>query len=829
MLISPLLIIMNNFLPLFSLEQFKQLPEVVQLDFTLNYKKLSGFVVQSDLCKRYNENELAVLTEEEIKWLTLIIKERTLSITSKIPPLYNNVNPETLLLGNTLFEKISNQLIINSESLSVNQFKHPTLENYAQLTEVNASQETKKPQTKTGRVQIIRNRIKDLDFKTNSISKKSTSQAVRLQSPQTKTNTKKDEVFFNPLPTKHNFINSSNSCYSEEETPEVISEIEENIENISHTEKLINSNSDLQNSNSGIVTPEVISEEESLDFLSDIEETLANNTPAKTFMNEGSNLKNFDAGSLKSSDEKKGPDLFSVVKEPCLTSTSNNPKFPREAIIFDESLIITATPFTKTKVKPTNGESSVNTLNKQNIESYCNRVKKDLGIIHKNFQKESGLEDQFIYDTNSYSFKAEENAIKSLQKIYPRGRASTYYFSQSSMAKSLKGVVIELEFFNAYLIDESMYKDQIAILEKCQEACSTILTSDIQKSEHLKDEARDLNDSIKKYYLPITHFNFAVYNFKKINNKVLVANKNELLANLDELIGDLEKSITYLKNASNLLKNSKREAELNIIINFLAKSYEDLADFKSNKVDLMLKQNQNDDSLLNLLKEIKINYQESNSLINDHLIWLSILYSQHKLIEAYTDNKNKDLVKEGLNETINLMDGLIKKGLSASEEPSTNLELLYYMMYACSKAYSLTNPASNEFQQKALKFIKLHIELITTIDSDCDQENLSAEIINSLVQLKLINEDVRWDLHSAINEACFSQNDNQTADISISYVKKVSENKEKTTLTIKYKDLANSHNNKKELPDSGSRSGFFQRAKSQPNSQSDLNSTKSFL
>jgi hypothetical protein len=824
---------MNNFLPVLSQEQFKQLPEIVQMDFTLNYEKLSRFVVQNDLCKRYIENERAILTDKEIRWLALIVKERTLLITSQVSPLYRNVNPEILLLGNSLFEKISNQLTINNSKL----------ESHVKLIK-------KKPQSSTASVKIIRNRITELDFKSflissnspeqgvcqladsnlekqvirdsqkaknqtlplkkrkldlepNPISKKYTAQTEGLESLQTKTNTnnKKDEVYLNPLPTKYNSINWADFGCSDEETPEVISDIEESIENLSPTEKLNIPNFNLQTSDTGMVTPEFYSEEET----SDINHIL---TP-------------------RSSAEKETPNLISMVEGPDFISTNTN-EVPRHAIIFDESLIVTAAQYSKN-----NAQSSDNSVKKQDVGILYNRAKKDLVIIHKTFQKESRLLDQFIYDTNYYSFKPEEKAIKSLQEIFQQGRASTYYFSKSSMEMSLKAVRIELEFINVYLLNELMFNDQIAILEKCKDACSTILSSKTEKSENFKNEARDLNDSIKNNYLPITHFNFAVYNFKKINNKVLVAIENESLASFDELITDLEKSVTYLQNAYKLLKNSKHDAELSIIVNFLAKSYEDLADFKNKKVDLMLEQNQNDDSLLNLLKEIKSNYHESYSYINDQQVWLSILYTQHRLIEAYTDNKNNiNYVKEGLNETINLVDGLIKKGLSESEALSTNLELLYYMLYACSKASSLTNPASNEFQQTALNFMKLHIDNIRAIDSTCDLEDLSTEIIDFLVQLKLINKEVEWSLQAAINKACiFSQNDNSTSNIdSIVYVKKISTPKktEKTTFTINYKESANLQNNQKESQVSGRRSEFFQSAKPQQTPQSDLNSDKSF-
>ncbi|MBA3537762.1 MAG: hypothetical protein H0T84_14330 [Tatlockia sp.] len=817
----------------------------------MNYKKLSQFVVQRDLCKRYSENERAVLTDEEISWLTLTIQERTLAITNQTFPLYKDINSETLLLGNTLFENISNQLTMNSLALGLSQLDNPKIEEQVQSIEVNDRHEAKnKPQIKTGPIKIIRNRIKDLglqSFQTIANPKKDDEPAISLSS------TNSEHLYLSPL------ADSNSEHQTETDSHETINQLQNNqyplnkvyiplkkrnfnLEPNQITKKQLPINTlppkevyiplkkrkldlkpntnikkeeeyfnPLPTKNNDINMAYGYSDEETPDFISEVEEIPANNPGTETFIYQGLNLETFDKESLtpESAYEKKTQDSDSLlVEHPTFTN-----EVPRQAIICDESLVVNLE------------QHSDNTVKKQDIDSFYNRAKKKLRIIHNNFQQESRQLDQFLYDTNYYSFESEKKAINSIQKILaPHGRASTYYFKKSSMENSLEGVRTELEFINVYLIDETLFNDEITLLEKCREACTTILLSKTSRSENFKTEAKDLKDSIINYYLPITHFNFAVYNFKKINNEVLVALKNESLPGLDQLITDLEKSVTVLKNAFRLLKTSKHkvDVELNTIINFLAKSYEDLADFKSRKVDLMLEKNQNADSLLNLLKEIKSNYYESHSYVNDQLVWLSILYAQHRLIETYADNIN--FVKEGLNETINLIDELIKKGLSASEESSTHLEILYYLLYACSKADSLTNPASDEFKQKALGFMKLHLDPINRIDSDCDPENLSADIIEFLVQLKLIDKGLEWNLQSAIKQACiFSQNDNQTSNInSIVYVK------ETTILTINYKDSANLPTNKQEFQGSGSRSGFFQRAKSQQSSQSDLNSDKGF-
>ncbi|MBA2709609.1 MAG: hypothetical protein H0U57_03330 [Tatlockia sp.] len=885
MLISPLLTIMNNFLPLLVQEQFNQLPEIVRKDFTSNYEKFSRFIVHCDLCERYSENAQAVLTNEEVECLASIIKERALLITKQLSP-FQDVNPDSLLLGNTFIEKISNYLTIYSKSMGENPIKNPKPENSVSVNKTDCKEVRMNPKLNKGPVKIIRNRIRDLNIQPDSNLTKGAAGLGSL-SHQTKTQTKNNEdkisssishnfellslrklahshskqqaqvgdrqknknysqldpFFFNeelPLkkrklnvqlnstskksfvdvlglakPTLQNSVKLADFGYSDEETPEVISDIEETIENILPNQNSINTVSNLNQFDTGIVTPEFISEEESFD----IEEFQTNNT----YTNHSLNRPDLDFGipTPEIHLEKITPISVTVDKEPSFTLPFDDNEVPRQAIIFDESLIITAAMFSK----------------KEDIKSAYNRAKKELRIIHNTFQNESAQLEQYLYDTNHYSFKPEEKAIKSLKKISSLQRqVSLYNFGKGSMEMSLKAVRTELEFINLYLINEYEFKDEIAKLVKCRQACTAILSSKIPKSENFKSEARDLNDSLINYYLPITHFNFAVYNFKEINNKVLVASEDDSFESLDELIGDLEKSVTHLKNAYNLLKKTKQEAELKIVVNFLAKSYEDLADFRSKKVDLMLEQNQNDDSLLNLLKEIKSNYQESYSYINDNEIWLSIFYTQHRLIEAYTDNKYKEFntnyLNLGLVETSNMVDELIKKGLSTIEESSTQLELLYYLLYACSKAYCLTNCASKEFQKKALNFIKVHIDHISKIDNTCDMGNLSTEIIDSLVQLNLINKAEKWTLQSAINEVCgISKIDNQPSNIdSIVYIKEIStpEKKKKTTLTINYKDSVNLHNNQKEFKNSDSRNAFFHRDKPQQGTQTNLNCDTGF-
>ncbi|MBA2657879.1 MAG: hypothetical protein H0U70_12995 [Tatlockia sp.] len=687
MLISPFLVIMNKFLPIFSQEQFKQLPDLVQADFSSLYIKLSQFFVQNKLCERYSENERAILTDEEIESLAAIVKERALALASQI----KNVNPENLLLGNTLFEEIS-ALLITDTGPGV---RNPT---------------TNDKHHSTYSINKVYVPLKHRNFK---------SQAQVINQP-----TKNESPITGP------FLNR-------------------------------------------VFTP----------------------------------LKNRD---------------FNLEPQP-ISKKSNA---QAEAL----QLPLTAIKFTKEEkfpvlvpLEPLNLEQPLDQFfNKQNLESDYNRAKKELAAVHKTFQVDLKQLNQAIYDTNYYSFKPEEKAIKALEKIFRyHSQVSEYLFSRSSMEITLKAVRTEIEFVNPYLINESLFNEQIVALEKCKEACRSILLSKSQKSGKFKIEAKDLIDSIKNYLLPTSYFNFAVYNFKTINNQVLVAIENESLANLDEWISNLEKSINHLKNSSDLLKNSKYVDEFIIITNFLAKSYEDLADLKSKKVDLMLEQNHSEESLFTLLKEIKANYHESNSYISDQQVWLSILYTQHRLIEAFTKKNNR---VEGLKEINNLMDEILKKGLATNEESSTTLEILYYMLYACSKASSLSNTSSIDFQQKALNFMSQYKAQITKIDFTCDLENLSAEIIAYLVQLKLLPKGGEWNLQSAINGVYnFSQQDNQTSGIdSIVYVK------EKTTVIINYKDSANTHNNQNEFMSKGIRSGFFQKQESQQNSQSDLNKDRGF-
>ncbi len=741
MLISSLLITMSNFLPLFSQEQFKQLRENIRIDFFLSYQTVGRFIVQRDLSERYNLNKRAILTDEEINCLALLVKERTELIKNQSFPFYKNEDPEKLLLGNALFEKIAEQL-------------------------ANSSQEAKQKIRNNSRpVQIKRNRItplnlkEDLDLEPKATKKRKSDLEPRLI-------TKKSTAQFSQIKTTKP-KNDEVHLHSDEETPDLNSDIEVILENISSEENSINPDFNLQEFDP-LQTPEFSAEKE---------------TP-------------------------------SVLKEPEITSTFENNKEFREAIIYDESLIVTAEIF------------SDNTFNKQKLESFYNRAKKQLGKIQSAFKKESTQLDQFIYDTNHYSFNPEEKAINSFQEILLlQAPVSAYYFSKSSRELTLQAIRTELLFVHSYLINEDLFKKQIALLEKCSQACTTILFSKKEKSEKFKDEANDLNASIKNYYLPTTHFNFAVYNFKKINNKVLVACEDESEADLGELIIDLENSIKRLKDAYQLLKNAKYKGEPNIIINFLAKSYEDLADFKGKKVDLMLEKNLNDDSILNLLKEIKSDYHDSHSYISNQEIWLSILYAQHRLIEAYTANGN--YFNESLDETIGLIDLLTEKGLSASEELFTNLEILYYLLYACSKAYGLTNPDAKEFPQKALNFMQLYIDHIVNFGNTFDQEYLSAEIINSLIQLKLISKGGKWTLQSAINKACSSsQNDNHNSNIeSIVYSKKITtpEKTSEMTVIIRYK---NAENLRKKLQNCSST--FFQKAESEQDQQSDSKCDKNF-
>ncbi len=379
------------------------------------------------------------------------------------------------------------------------------------------------------------------------------------------------------------------------------------------------------------------------------------------------------------------------------------------------------------------------------IENLYLKAKSELKNIKITYKKESN---NFSYD-NSYFFNAENKAINSLNRIKELyEEVIAYFFDENSPDSSLLAVKISLEFINEYPIKEEIFKNEIAKLQKCSIVCQSIINNNDQNLSYLNAEARAWNDAINNFYIPATYYNFAVFSFKKLNFKISNNPKIDTLKDIEILINTISNNIENLKKAQEYCKNFKLNSEYFTIDELLSKSYEYIADFQFKLADFKLDQNDKSESLINLYNQIKTNYLRSLTYFNNIQVGLSVLYCQQKLIKIYTDNKNLD--KALLEISVLMQFAKNELSLLKDENPSFKSELISYILYAYSQAFSLTS--SQDYQQKALNFLLYNKEFLVKNAANYSGD-FQEEIIRSLIDLNIISEHGEWDLQSAIKAA----------------------------------------------------------------------------